>query len=422
MPECKGYIVGATTTAPSLSQWIFPVSALQNTPSRTTSSISQDTELYDRARGIEFLFRLGVSLQLPISAMYTAATWFHRFYMRFSMEDYHRQGSGRILSSDQYYNILVIRMSPHHVARIDIADIADDSKELEAYQTAILLTEEALLEALCFDFVVDSPHAELVDLFTTRRESNQFEECAWSMANDTARTPLCILYPPRIIAAACYILAQYVIEGPQSPSLDIRIASPAPSTSLPTPPSHKFVSPDASRFAVEFFAFNEVDLVNVAGSCLSSSIEVAYSISPADALTIMLEFYAAQDLQNIAAHLSSVASIPPPGNASSRQKLYSPSSGLASAHPHQAPVSRADSNQTPTSPPDGNTPNNLPSGSWKPLLGDLNVSGTYMVDTHVICSYLWDILNQEKEIFTPPNHHGIQEAVLGANRTKIYHI
>ena len=27
----------------------------------------------------------------PPSAMYTAATWFHRFYMRYSMEDYHRQ-------------------------------------------------------------------------------------------------------------------------------------------------------------------------------------------------------------------------------------------------------------------------------------------------------------------------------------------
>jgi hypothetical protein len=27
----------------------------------------------------------------PSSAMFTAATWFHRFYMRYSMQDYHRQ-------------------------------------------------------------------------------------------------------------------------------------------------------------------------------------------------------------------------------------------------------------------------------------------------------------------------------------------
>jgi len=177
------------------------------------------------------------------------------------------------------------------VAKVDINDISDDNKELGNYQSAILLTEEVLLEALCFDFVVESPHAELVDLFTSRQETEQFMECAWSIANDTARTPLCILYPPRIIAAACYILAQHVLEGPQSPSLDKRIASPAPSASLPTPPSHKVLSPEASRFAVEYFGFTEVDLAGIAES-----------------LNVILEFYAAQDSQN-SPHLGSVIAV-----------------------------------------------------------------------------------------------------------------
>jgi hypothetical protein len=93
------------------SQWIFPISALQLTPSVVTSSYTVAKELYDRSRGVEFLFRLGSSLGLlalclllpldllfthvlsrrPTSAMFTAATWFHRFFMRYSMEDYHRQ-------------------------------------------------------------------------------------------------------------------------------------------------------------------------------------------------------------------------------------------------------------------------------------------------------------------------------------------
>lgn len=46
------------------SQWLFPIAALQSTPSRLTSGILLDKELYDRARGVEFLFRLGVSLAL----------------------------------------------------------------------------------------------------------------------------------------------------------------------------------------------------------------------------------------------------------------------------------------------------------------------------------------------------------------------
>jgi hypothetical protein len=31
------------------------------------------------------------SIHSPSSALFTAATWFHRFFMRFTLEDYHRQ-------------------------------------------------------------------------------------------------------------------------------------------------------------------------------------------------------------------------------------------------------------------------------------------------------------------------------------------
>lgn len=52
------------------SQWMFPISSLQFTPSKTTSSIPLDKELYDRARGVEFLFRLGVSLVLYVQFIF----------------------------------------------------------------------------------------------------------------------------------------------------------------------------------------------------------------------------------------------------------------------------------------------------------------------------------------------------------------
>lgn len=252
------------------------------------------------------------------------------------------------------------------VAKIDINDISDDNKvgvhvasawqitdgkqELETYQTAILLTEEALLEALCFDFVVDSPHAELVDLVAARQDTEQLTECAWSIANDTARTPLCVLFPSRIIAAACYILAQHVIEGPQSPSLDIRIASPAPSASLPTPPSHKVLSPETSRFAVEYFGFNEVELAGVA-----------------ETLNIILEFYAGQAVNKSGAHLTSVAAIPPPKTSSSRQPLYNAFD--PGNHPQitQGSSSQNDSSATPNSTHGGQTPAKISSKGWKPV-------------------------------------------------------
>lgn len=58
-------------------------------------------------------------------------------------------------------------------------------QEVERTQNNILNAEEALLEALCFDFIVDSPHAELVELLE-RHADTAVHEYAWSMAHDTS--------------------------------------------------------------------------------------------------------------------------------------------------------------------------------------------------------------------------------------------
>ncbi|KAF9227951.1 cyclin-like protein [Gyrodon lividus] len=314
------------------SQWIFTIHALQRTPSITTSTYTIAKELYDRARGVEFLFRLGSSLGLPSSAMFTAATWFHRFFMRFSMEDYHRQDvaaaciflatkteeCGRKLRD-------VARVCQSKITGTDVSHIAAESVEVEQQQTAILLAEEVLLEALCFDFVITSPHVVLVDIFDTEQGSTRIQDYAWSLAHDSYRMPLCILFSPRVIAAACFILAQRAADGPHSPSLDARISASPPSASLPTPPSHKPGSPDVSRFAIEYFGFNESELQDLA-----------------DALSIMLEFYSAQDPQSTSyvTPLASVScctflnphsdlgeQIAPPAH-SPRPQLYEPFSQL----------------------------------------------------------------------------------------------
>ncbi|EIW85209.1 cyclin-like protein [Coniophora puteana RWD-64-598 SS2] len=287
------------------SQWLFPLDALRSTPSVSTSNIPLAKELYDRARGVEFLFRLGTSLGLPSSANFTAATWFHRFYMRYSLEDYHRQDvaasciflatkteeCGRKLRD-------VARVCQSKIKNIEVSHIASDSPEVEQQQTAILLTEEVLLEALCFDFVTSSPHAELVDLFSAHQADTTVQDYAWSIAHDSYRTPLCVLFPTRIIAGACYVLAQRMSDGPHSASLDARISVSSPSDSLPTPPSHKPASPDATRFVIEYFSFSESD--------------IGLSNPSSDALQILLDFYSAQDLESSSGHVGPLAAIPPP--------------------------------------------------------------------------------------------------------------
>lgn len=61
-------------------------------------------------------------------------------------------------------------------------------QDVEQCQDAILTTEEALLEALCFDFVVSSPHEVLVDLFDRHppvENEDALRDAAWSIAHDS---------------------------------------------------------------------------------------------------------------------------------------------------------------------------------------------------------------------------------------------
>ncbi|KAI0318952.1 cyclin-like protein [Amylostereum chailletii] len=279
------------------AQWLFPIECLSQTP--TALDRSMHDEMYDRARGIEFLFRLGSSIGLHIPGIMTAATWFHRFFMRYSMEDYHRQNvaaaciflatkteeCGRKLKD-------VARVMVSKLKGVDPGHVPDNGKDVEEAVVWILQTEEVLLDALCFDFVVDSPHGDLVTLFEACDTSPIVQDYAFSIAHDSYRTPLCVLCPPRIIAAACFVLAQKVADGPNSLSLDARISSSAPTASLPTPPSHKPTSPDASRLAIDFFCFDDTELLAVA-----------------DSLDIILEFYNFQSSSPLGEHLDRIVEV-----------------------------------------------------------------------------------------------------------------
>jgi len=83
------------------------------------------------------------------------------------------------------------------------------------------------------------------------------------------------------------------------------VSPSAPSASLPTPPTHKASSPDASRFAIEFFGLRENDLLSVA-----------------DALAILLDFYEYQAALGLANYLDPITDVQPPTVASYQMRLY----------------------------------------------------------------------------------------------------
>jgi len=280
--------------------------------------------------------------------MTTAATWYHRFYMRYSIEDYPKQEiaaaciflatkteeCGRKLRD-------VARVFAAKIGNKDMSDVATDGKEIENIQNTILASEEALLEVLCFDFWVENVHEHLIDLLEDWAPP-RLQDYAWSIAHDSYRTPLCILFPPRIVVSACFILAQMHFEGPSAAPLDARISTPAPSATLPTPPSHNPTSPDPTqdrtRFAANFFSLSESELKSVA-----------------EALTILIQFYASQDS---IPHVSSLGDIKPPTMSSPYPILFGHPNSITDQKEkrNNILIPALPKSQTPLSPAEGALP------------------------------------------------------------------
>lgn len=77
-------------TLTTTSKWLFPVSALSQTPSVQCSGISLQKELYDRSRGIEFLYRLGSTLLLSVPVCNGYPTSPLSLFLQLAIYDDHR--------------------------------------------------------------------------------------------------------------------------------------------------------------------------------------------------------------------------------------------------------------------------------------------------------------------------------------------
>lgn len=104
---------------------------------------------------------------------------------------------------------------------------------MKRWEQLVLTYEEVLLEVLCFDFDIIHPHAFVADIIRAYEVENPelnaagldtaLIECVWSVTHDTYRTPLCVLFTPRIVACAAAIYGQCLAEGPSSATVDDRL-------------------------------------------------------------------------------------------------------------------------------------------------------------------------------------------------------
>ncbi|KAH7107840.1 cyclin-like protein [Auriculariales sp. MPI-PUGE-AT-0066] len=212
-------------------QWLFTLDDLERTPSSDDGMDVQE-QLAERAKAIEFMFRVGLTLKLTMTPLSTAATYFHRFFMRRAHRDFpYRETAIACLflaakieeTARKVTDTAQMAMAKAKNLPTSEASFDNDQAraEVELWVKNILTYEEAVVSVLCFDLVVDHPQTVLEDLIQNWQQhgANVVDESrlehlqgfAWTLLNDSFRTPLCILVPHDIVAVSCFIIAAQAI-------------------------------------------------------------------------------------------------------------------------------------------------------------------------------------------------------------------
>lgn len=205
------------------AQWLFTEAELANTPS-IQDGMSQEDEKLTRARGVHFIVQVGILLKLPQLTLSTASIFFQRFLMRASLKKerggipklHHFQSAGIALFLATKVEESCRKLKDMILALCRIAQknpnlmIDEQSKDWWRWRDCILLNEDVMLETLCFDLTVESPHRQLFNIlkYNGLEHNKRLRNAAWGFVTDSNNTQLCLLYSSRTIAvgsiyAAC---------------------------------------------------------------------------------------------------------------------------------------------------------------------------------------------------------------------------
>ncbi|KAI9307925.1 cyclin-like protein [Cunninghamella echinulata] len=200
-----------------MEQWFFTRDELQSTPTITQDGISVAEEQRMRSQGCSFIQAIGCRLAVPQITVATAIVYFHRFYMRCSFSEYGMEH----VSGACIYLACKVEESSRKVSDVTMAclmtryhKINEDEKQklYQTWRSAILWYERYLLEILCFDMTIDHPHQLLLEFGSELDAPEKVIQSAYGFANDSLRRPLCLIYDPQMIAAACILLGYRAVN------------------------------------------------------------------------------------------------------------------------------------------------------------------------------------------------------------------
>nr|POF13203.1 cyclin pch1 [Quercus suber] len=204
------------------AQWLFTEAELANTPS-IQDGMPAAAERDTRSKGINFIIQVGVMLKLPQLTISTAAVFFQRFLMRASMKKarngipklHHYQIAATCLFLATKVEESCRKMKELILAFCRVAQknpnlvVDEQSKDWWRWRDCILHNEDVLLETLCFDLTVESPHRHLFELLKVYgvEHNKSLRNSGWAFVTDANNTHLCLMYSSRTLALAGFYAA-----------------------------------------------------------------------------------------------------------------------------------------------------------------------------------------------------------------------
>ncbi|KAJ2906308.1 hypothetical protein GGI21_004059 [Coemansia aciculifera] len=204
------------------TDWKFTREDLKRTPSVVACGWTVEREELDRAKACALIYSASKKLQLPQITSASACVYLHRFFMRHSLKEYH------------HYNIaatclFVACKAEESLRKLEIfipvivyyaskgnRKAPPGTAEFEKWRAVILRTEVVILQALCFDMVVEHPHVALIDLCDRLGLTRHLSQMAWSFVADCMRLPLCLVHTAKSISCASISLATRVVSSSEA--------------------------------------------------------------------------------------------------------------------------------------------------------------------------------------------------------------
>ncbi|KAK8879611.1 cyclin-like protein [Apiospora arundinis] len=205
------------------NQWLFTQAEVDSSPS-IAEGMPPAEERLRRAKGVNFIYNVGIMLNLPQLTLYVAGVFFHRFYMRCSMDEkrgihhYNIAATAIFLANKTEENgaktkniiIAVAKVAQKNANLI----IDEQSKEYWRWRDSILSYEEVMLEYLTFDLSITHPYQILYKLLEELNciHNKDLRKSAWTFCNDSCLSTLPLLVESRDVALASIFFASIITK------------------------------------------------------------------------------------------------------------------------------------------------------------------------------------------------------------------